>query len=148
MGFYCSPTNCSSLIIAYLIQSSFDLTGIILFYVFWQLCLWRFFHITAVFFGVSFPFYMQSFQKSTRSKYLCVGLTLAGIVIPVLPVTIIASIDDFTIPRWPPINCISRSSDVIFYAVILPITLSSAVALTMILFIVKEIAKVYKTIVC
>ena len=60
-----------------------------------QLLLWWFFHVTAFFWKIKFPFHARSVAKSNRIKYIHIGCVIAGLVLPLVP--IIALMGDFAV---------------------------------------------------
>ena len=113
--------------------------------------MWWFFHITALFWKIRFPFHSQSFDKSGKSKYLHVACVVLGVIIPLIPVialmadfamevqsnmelqflnvTFISGGLGFTLGRFPPILCVGYNGSVVFYSSVLSIILILAIGI-------------------
>ena len=116
--------------------------AVVLYYTMWQTALWWFFHISAMFCEIKFPLRAHSFKASGRMKYVHIGLVIAGILIPVIPVTVIASVAGFVPGPFPPILCYSASTNAIFYGIVFPLCVLVATGISLLVCIVWLIIKV------
>lgn len=109
--------------------------GAVFYYCLFQLAMFWFCHLLALFWKTNFPFHSRSFQKSHRMKYLHITSVAIGILVPLAPVVVtMAQFSHgkssaeavkgglgFGITRFPPLLCTGRDGDTIFYSLIVPI---------------------------
>ena len=132
-------------------------------YILLQLAVWWVFHTSVLFWKIMFPFHANSFTK--RLKYIHAVYVVLGFIIPLTPV--IVSMSQFAVAsnnaanngtssselfldgglgfsnsRYPPILCASSSTDVVFYSLILPLSLIQIIGTTFIILMIWKIRKV------
>ena len=95
-----------------------------------------------MFCGIKFPLRTHKFEALGRMKYIHIGLVIAGILIPVIPVTAIASVAGFVPAPFPPIFCYSASGNAIFYGIVFPLCVLLATGISLLVCIVWLIIKV------
>ena len=104
--------------------------------------MWWLFHISAVFCGIKFPLCTRSFKNSSHVKYYVhIGLVIAGILIPVVPVAALASASGFS-TSFPPIYCYAVNGTVVFYAMVFPCCVFGASGVSLIVGITWIVIKV------
>ena len=75
-------------------------------------------------------------------KYVHIGMVTAGILIPVIPVTVIASVAGFVSAPFPPFYCFSASATALFYGYVLPLCTLIAIGISLIVGMTWRILKV------
>ena len=138
--------------------------GMAFLYALLQLSLWWFFHTTAIFWKVNFPFHARSFQLSHKVKFVHLAIVLVSLVVPLVPIiTVMADFAvnlesdvirqarnitftsgglGFRIIRFPPILCSGSDSDAVFYSTVLPINILLVLGSTELVFIFYGLLKV------
>ena len=138
--------------------------GITFSYTLLQLILWWMFHTTAILWKIHFPLHARSFETAHKVKYIHIGCVVAGLILPLIPV--ITSMVTFAVKlqsdeirksrgitfasggmgygllQFPPILCGGTNSEVMFYALSLPINLIMIYGITVLIYIFYTIHKV------
>ena len=112
------------------------------YYIFVQVAIWWLCHVTAMFWGLRFPFQAHNFKVTGKMKYLHITVVLLGLILPIIPVAVALGTGGFTLNRLPPIICSARSSDATFYAVALPVGFMLALGITLLILLFWTIYKV------
>ena len=129
-----------------------------------QTSFWWFFHTTAIFWKINFPFHARSFKISHKVKYVHLAVVLVSLVVPLVPIiTVMAgfAVDlesdvirqarnitfasgglGFQMIRFPPIVCFGGDSDAMFYSAVLPINILLVLGSTELVFIFYGLFKV------
>ena len=117
-------------------------TGILFIYLFWQLIIWWFSHIAAMFWGLRFPFHAHKFEVTGRTKYIHITVIVLGLFVPIGPVVAAVGTGGFVLTRFPAISCDAQSLESSFYAVTLPIGFMAVMGLTLLILLFWTIYKV------
>ena len=129
-----------------------------------QTSFWWFFHTTAVFWKINFPFHARSYEISHKMKYVHLVMVLVSLVFPLVPIiTLMANfaVDlesdvirqarnitfasgglGFQIIRFPPSVCSGGDSDAVFYSTVLPVNILLVLGSTELIFIFYALLKV------
>ena len=121
--------------------SSFPLAGVVLQYFLLNLTLWWFFHVSSIFWKLSFPMHARKHQQ--KQKWIHMTLVLAGVLIPCIGVAAALATGGYTLNRFPPLFCGAVNPDVQYYSVWLVINILVAVAITMIVLMFWKVHKVH-----
>ena len=128
----------------------FLLPGVVQVYTFPSLALWWLMVTVTLFWKICFPLDLQIREAKKQTKYIHLGFSLVGLLVPLIPVIAVLahfrvqnpSLSDFVSGglgfnsvRSPPLACNTASVNLIFYTTILPITFILAVGLTLVLLI-------------
>ena len=81
-------------------------------------------------------------QRLNRLKYIHVTIVVLGTLLPLCPVVAGLAIEGFVIDAQPPFLCVSRSADVAYYTLALPISLLMAVGIILLLAVLWKIMEV------
>lgn len=138
----------------YNINASFVCTplsvGIVFYYVVIQLLFWWLWHTIAVFWAIARPpFQMKNTSTQRKNRYIHVGLILAGLILPVLPILIVVFAGkeyrygmSFTLTRSPPILCSGIELHTNFWGVIFPTSLMLGLGISLLVLILRTVIKV------
>ena len=115
-------------------------------YVYWQLTIWWLCHITAMFWGLRFPFQAHKFDVTGKTKYLHLTVVVLGLTLPWIPVIVAFATGGFVITRLPPgpVTCFGKSFTAFHYSLIFPAAIADATGLTLLLLIFWIIFKVHE----
>ena len=100
------------------------------------------------FFRVFCPYRARSYEASRKMKYIHISSIAAGLVIPCVPVAVIMGdsalkgTSAFKPNRFPPIGCIARNPDALFYSLILQLDLVTMLGCTLLVIIIWFILQV------
>ena len=111
-------------------------------YVYWQLTIWWLCHITAMLWGLKFPFQADKFDITGKNKYLHLTVVVLGLTLPWIPVTVAFATGGFTITRFPPVMCSGKNINGFHYGLIYPAAIADATGLTLLLLIFWILFKV------
>ena len=107
-----------------------------------QTGLWWIFHLSAVFYGVQFPFHSRSFKASNRSKYVHVIMVVIALLLPLVPVISCAVIGGYSMTSFPPIVCTGSDTDATYYSLVLPNIIILGIGASLLLLIFWAVHKV------
>ena len=120
----------------------FSYAGGVFYYIQLQTALWWIFHVSALFYGVQFPFHSRSFKAANRTKYVHVIMVVIALILPLVPVISCAVIGGYTITSFPPILCTGSDADATFYSLVLPITIILGIGASLLVLIFWAVHKV------
>lgn len=130
-------------------------SGVVFYYIMMQLFFWWLWHTIAVFWAVVRPFQMKKTDTRRKNRYIHVGLVLASLVLPVLPILIVVFAGreyryktSFTLTRSPPILCSGIDLHTNFWGVIFPISLMLGLGTSLLVLILRTVIKVITTDSC
>ena len=109
-----------------------------------------------LFWKIKFPFRARSFDVSHRTKYIHIVCLLVCLIFPLLPIVVIIGHDlrtnaetaaaigtlGFGPIRFPPILCVGLDGDAVFYSLVLPIILTLAVGMALLVLMFWFVRKV------
>ena len=121
---------------------SLSYAGIAGSYLLVQIVLWGTFHALGLTWGLVFPFHYRRFKAEGKIKYIHVVAVILGLVLPAIP-ALVPLIDGYTITPNYIITCVERNEAIIFFTVILPISVLLAVTSTSLVILFWIIFKVY-----
>ena len=101
-----------------------------------QMCLWWFFHILIMFWGIKFPFHAKSFADSGRMKYVHIAMVLIALTVPFAGVGSIFKTLSLTL--YPAFFICMPGSDERFYSLSLPVSVLIAGGLSLLVIIFLE----------
>ena len=122
--------------------SALYFTGVLFYYVFWQVTIWWLCHIIAMFWGLWFPFQAHKFDATGKTKYLHLAAILSALFLPGIPIVIALSTGGYDYLNFPPANCGGVHPDGLFYGLIFPFATMIIVGLSLLLLIFWIICKV------
>ena len=109
----------------------FNSTGAIFYYsIMQQVFIW-FFHVAVIFWGIKFPFSSTQLKIKGYANYLHVSIVFLSFVLPIIPVVVGFENGGYSMPRFPPTTCLAVNLDATFYSFILPITVITAVGISL-----------------
>ena len=82
--------------------------------------------------GMKFPFHARAFQQKAHFKYLHIGIVAVAILLPSVAVAAVIGTGGSAAPFSPPILCVAKSIDVMFYTIIPPGSLLYGIGITLI----------------
>lgn len=129
-------------------QYKFHFAGGVLHYILVQSVLWWIFHVLAVFWKIYYPIHSRSFDLTHRTKYIHATCLILGLVLPVIPLTVIFVNGGFIITRFPPFACVGKDADSTFYSALLPIIILYGVGTNLLVFILWKIMRVSGAFTC
>jgi len=106
-----------------------------------SITLWWFFHVSSIFWKLSFP--MHARKHKQKQKWIHVALVLAGVLIPFVGVVAALTTGGYALNRFPPLFCGAVNPDVQYYSVWLVINILVAIAITMIVLMFWKVHKVF-----
>ena len=104
--------------------------------------LWWLFHITAIFWGLQFPFHAEKFKNTGKNNYLHLTAILIGLILPGIVVAVHFITGGFDFGRIPAIYCNAMSRESNIYATIIPVAIMLTAGVTMLILIFTVIYKV------
>ena len=118
--------------------------GAIFYYVSLQLALWWFFHVSALFWKIRFPFHAKATESAHRTKYIHITMVLLALVLPLVPVIAAFATTGFVLSRFPAILCLGSNANAAFYSLVLPLILLLKFGITLLIVVFWTIHKVCK----
>ena len=118
------------------------------YYTLFQITLWWFFHISALFWSVRFPFNYRYFKQLKRLRYAHIAGVVLALIIPLTPVvaTMVQGRNNpglgFGLTNFPPVLCGGLDADTVFYSLILPVVVLTEVGMTLLVFTFWDVRKV------
>ena len=89
-----------------------------------------------------FPFHANAQQRLNHLKYIHATIVVLALLLPFVPVTASLATQGFVIGIFPPLLCQSRSVDVAFYTLVVPVTFLAAIGISMLLAVLWKAMKV------
>ena len=117
-------------------------------YILNQGTLWWIFNISAIYWKVQFPFHSRFYDKTKKTRYVHGACVVAALLISIISPVTFAIKGGFAFARFPPITCLGRNIDAIFYTLVLPNTVLYAAGTTVLLLILWKIRKVNYVYTC
>lgn len=121
-----------------------------------QLAIFWLSHVSAMFWGLVFPFNWRLFKVTHKLKYIHLICVVIGVLVPFVPV--VATMSQFAqdkssaeaakgglgfgITRFPSLLCNGRDKDTTFYSLVLPIIIIIMIGMTLLVFVFWIIHKV------
>ena len=99
-----------------------------------EILLWLF-HILAIFCGIKFPVRARIFQKNGYHRYAHFIMLGIAIVLPVVSIAVVQSTGGSVLATFPPFQCYARSTDAIYYTLILPGSIMLGTGITLVILI-------------
>ena len=129
--------------------------GAVFYYIVIQLLFWWLWHTIVVFLAVVRPFQMKKTGTPRKNRYIHVGLVLASLILPILPIVIVVFAGkeyryetSFTLTRSPPILCSGIDLHTNFWGVIFPTNLMLGLGTSLLVLILRTVIKVITTDSC
>ena len=114
-------------------------SGSVYYYALLQLAIWWICHVAALFWKVKFPFHAKAFSNV---KFVHILVIVAALLLPVAPVISAFVTGGFTIGSFPPLLCVTKNGNAVYFTLILPISLVVAIGTTLLILILATILKV------
>ena len=114
-------------------------SGSVYYYALLQLAIWWICHVAALFWKVNFPFHAKAFNNV---KFVHIMVVVVALLIPVAPVISAFVTGGFTMSSFPPVFCVTKNSNAVYFTLILPISLIVAIGTTLLILILATILKV------
>ena len=125
--------------------------GIVFYYCLLQIAIFWLCHVLTIFFGLKFPFQARALQQTHRMKYIHITCVIIGLFLPLTPViTTMAQFSHrkslleariggygFGIRRFPPLLCVGKHDNSVFYSLILLLSIILVVGTTFFAFIFR-----------
>ena len=121
---------------------TFVFAGIIVTYGQAQQGFWVAFHAVELCWGVIFPYHFRRMKTEQKMKYFHITAVLSALLLPTLP-ALINLHDGYIMADTPTTVCFGRSSTVVFFALILPLSVLIAVATSALIVTFWKILKVH-----
>ena len=121
---------------------TFLLLGFVYYWSILTLTYWWFMHVSSTFWKVMYPFHARNHED--KGKYINIVCFLLGLVIPAIPPTIVLFIDGYVVNGYPPILCLPRNTDISYYGLVLPVSLSLCIGITFLVFVLHAILQVMR----
>lgn len=108
---------------------------------------WWFAHVCIIFWKVIFPFHAKLHEDKGKSIHLVV--VVLGIIIS-LTTPSLAFIwkDGYTLGRYPPLLCVPVNTDLTYYGLLLPISLTITIGITQLIIVLHTIRQVFFIVHC
>ena len=94
--------------------------------------------MAALFWKVKFPFHAKAFNNV---KFVHIMVVVAALLLPVAPVISAFVTGGFTIGHFPPLLCVAKNGNAVYFTLILPISLIVAIGTTLLIIILATILK-------
>ena len=142
--------------------------GIVETYIKSQGLIWWLFHTANLFWEVKFPYHARNFKISSRKKYIYLTCIIVGILLPLVPITIIMTDTAVDLQKQnenspskqrnnlflseglgfghialPALICASTNTDATFYSLLIMIDVILAYGCTMLIIIFWSVHKIY-----
>ena len=109
-----------------------------------QLGYWVAFHAISLCWAIVFPFHFRRMKAEGKLKYFHIVTVLIAMLFPTLP-ALINLRDGYIMADRPTTLCIGRNVDIIFFALVLPLCVLIAVAISALIIMFWKILKVHIT---
>ena len=106
-----------------------------------QVYLFLLFHILAVFCGIKFPLRAKTFEKNGYFRHAHIIMLGIGIVVPFIAVAVLLGKGGSAVATFPPFQCYSRSTDVVYYIYILPGCIMMGTGITLLILMLHAISR-------
>ncbi len=124
-----------------IISHTCDHAGVTFYYSIEQMCIWAVLHAAFLFWAIYFPFSYRRLQMSGKMRYAHIISVLLALILPLLG-ALIPLKEGHIIGRNPSYTCFGRNSNYTFYTFILPVSISMAVTLSLLMLTFLMIFKV------
>ena len=115
----------------------------VFYYSLMQYSFWIFFHVTALFWGIAFPFHYRKIKANGYIKHIHITAVAVAVLVPLVS-ALIPLKDGFSPPRIPPIVCTAATTEHTFYALVLPASILLAISTCLLIITFWIILKVAK----
>ena len=115
----------------------------VFYYSLMQSVFWVLFHVTALFWGIAFPFHYRKIKANGYIKYIHITAVAVAVLVPLVS-ALIPLKDSFIPPRIPPIVCTAATTEHTFYALVLPASILLAISTCLLIITFWIILKVTK----
>lgn len=116
----------------------FFLTGLVFTYCLEQISMWAMLHAVFLFWGVRYPFNYRQLRVSGRIRYTHIISVVLAIVVPLFPALINLK-GGYVLTTIPSLACAGRSTEYIYYTIILPVSVILAIITCLLALIVWTI---------
>ena len=82
-----------------------------------------------------FPFHAKKYETRGYFRYIHIAMVIAAIVLPLESVGVILGTGGLTITRFPPVACFARETDASYFAYVLPVSIISAIGVSLLVII-------------
>eukprot|EP00731_Ephydatia_muelleri_P026479 Em0018g579a len=89
-----------------------------------QQAIWWICHVAALFWKIKFPFHAKAFNNV---KFVHLMVVVATLLLPVAPVISAFLTGGFTMSSFPPVSCVTKNGNAVYFTLILPISLIVAI---------------------
>ena len=113
-------------------------SGSVYCYALLQQAIWWICHVAALFWKVKFPFHAKAFNSV---KFVHIMVVVVALLLPVTPVISAFVTGGFTMSSFPPLLCVTKNSNAVYFTLILPISLIAAIGTTLLILILATILK-------
>ena len=106
-------------------------------------------HVLAMFIKLNWPLFARKVALAGQCKYIHAASTILLAIIPIIPVGAVFAWNGFSILTYPPLFCFSTERNMIYYLLILPISINLAVGsslLAVIIYIINKVFSLYLTL--
>ena len=101
---------------------------------------WWFAHILAIFWKIMFPFHARIHQD--KEKYIHIVAVILGIIIPFVTPSFAFAFKGYSVNRYPPLLCLPTDPDVIYYGIVIPLSLTITIGMSQLIFVLHVVHKV------
>lgn len=106
-----------------------------------QTAIWAMLHAIFLFWSLRYPFKYRELKISERIRYAHIISVIVAIVVPLFPALINLK-GGYVLTSIPSLACVGRSTEYIYYTIILPVSVILAILISLLALIVWTIFKV------
>eukprot|EP00731_Ephydatia_muelleri_P010669 Em0005g1255a len=117
------------------------ISGSVLFFCLMELAVLWIFHVAVIFWNVIFPLQVMDFNSRHWMKYIHALIVCVALLIPATTVAVVFGTGGFVSGTFPPLLCVSKSSEAAFYALVLPISIIIPSGVTLLLVVFWNVHK-------
>ena len=118
----------------------------IIFYFILHLCFCWFCYVVTLFWHIMCPFHARTCKINGRNKFLYIAVLIFSLVLPTTPIIAGFATGGFSLRQFPPTVCVTKSGALLYYTVILPLSVKTGIGTSLLIIIFAELIKVTKTL--
>lgn len=98
-------------------------------------------HVVTLFWQTMFPFQARTCKIYGIGKYLYIVVLISSLVLPTAPVIAAFATGGFTLRQFPPSVCFPKTGTILYYSLVIPMSLMTGVGTSLLAIVINEIIK-------
>ena len=98
--------------------------------------------MATLFWQIAFPFRARMSKVNGQNKYIYGGILIASLIVPAISLVAVFESGGYEISKFDLSHCVQKNADVAFYAVVLPLNMSTIFGAPLMILIIVLLIKV------